>query len=859
MIAEELLACFFPEPPEPEQPVRSQESSLPQLVVEDVREDEVEDALLDISQDKAPGVDGLITRVWRELWPVLKGQICRLFRLSLRQGKLAPQWKIAKIIPFKKGGKDDYTQAKSYRPISLLSTLGKLLEAVVARRIVYLTEVYGLLPNNHFGARKQRSTVHALSSLQEQIYNAWRAKKTLSLVSFDVKGAYNNVARDPLVERLRQRRVPEQLVKWIVDFCTDRRACLLVNGYTSDVYTLPQSGLPQGSPLEPIFFLSFNADLVQSKIRDGGSMAFVDDYSAWVIGESAEANTRDIQRDILPRLERWERESSVVFEASKTAFIHFTRNYAVPRDSDRALHFKGNSIVPTESVKMLGVIMDQGLRFREHIVNKAAKAFKAALALKRLKGLRPMVSRQLINATVAPMMDYASFIWSFTASEITIQHLYRAQRVGAQAVVGGFRSMAMVVAEAEAGLMSIRDRLRRQCLGFWVNIHKLETQHPHAKLARVARKRKSKRFMSPLGIAAALFRDIRAERVETISTIACEPWSYKPHICIEEKESAKLRAIPRFGNIDIFTDSSVRNGTAGIGVWNKGFEMTRTLAWANETTVHRMELEAIWTAQHEVKDARQTLFNTRIFSDSKAALHSILRPRVNDSLGIVKRIREEVSRTECMLYWVPGHEGVHGNEKAHALAQNATEMTASLPTRAAKMPLSAVLREVEARVQVLEESPLHRSKNGKFVKKVDRALPGRHTRSMYNRLDRTDAVILSQLRTGIARLNGYLHRISASETADCRCGIYESVAHFLFACPRWKEYRTDIKRVHGRRYGDLSFALGGYTTFKERGRLIDGERSRWKPNLEAVKATIAFADATRHLRLKQAEEAIGEE
>ena len=75
------------------------------------------------------------------------------------------QWKVAKIVPLKKGDKDDYTLPKNYRLISLLATLGKIIEAIMAIRLVYLTEVHRLLPNNHFGARKQKLTVLAISYL----------------------------------------------------------------------------------------------------------------------------------------------------------------------------------------------------------------------------------------------------------------------------------------------------------------------------------------------------------------------------------------------------------------------------------------------------------------------------------------------------------------------------------------------------------------------------------------------------------------------------------------------------------------------------------------------------------------------
>ena len=90
----------------------------------------------------------------------------------------------------------DYTVANSYRSISLLSTPGKALGSPVAERIVYLVEEYGLLPKTHFRARKRRSKMHALLYLCEDVFRAWRGK-TLSLILFGIKGAYNSVTTEP--------------------------------------------------------------------------------------------------------------------------------------------------------------------------------------------------------------------------------------------------------------------------------------------------------------------------------------------------------------------------------------------------------------------------------------------------------------------------------------------------------------------------------------------------------------------------------------------------------------------------------------------------------------------------------------
>jgi hypothetical protein len=90
--------------------------------------------------------------VWKQVWPVVKERVLLLFQTSLDDGELPAQWRNANIIPLKKPNKENYEVAKSWRLISLLPTLGKALESVVAEIISYAVETFSLLPTNHFGA-----------------------------------------------------------------------------------------------------------------------------------------------------------------------------------------------------------------------------------------------------------------------------------------------------------------------------------------------------------------------------------------------------------------------------------------------------------------------------------------------------------------------------------------------------------------------------------------------------------------------------------------------------------------------------------------------------------------------------------
>lgn len=149
-----------------------------------------------------------------------------------------------------------------------------------------------------------------------------------------------------------------------------------------------------------------------------------------------------------------------MFDAEKTSFIYLTRYKGAARESTTALRFKEKEILPTNEVKLLGVTLNKELRFKIHLAHGASKATKVALALRRLKGLRPKTVKQLATSAVLLVADYASPVWYLIATHEIKQLLMQAQRITAQVVIGGFYTVAGTIAEVEARLISIEQRLR---------------------------------------------------------------------------------------------------------------------------------------------------------------------------------------------------------------------------------------------------------------------------------------------------------------------------------------------------------------------------------------------------------------
>lgn len=422
----------------------------------------------------------------------------------------------------------------------------------------------------------------------------------LSLVIFDLKGAFNSVPPDVLACCLREHRMPEEYVRWIQDFCSNRSATITVNGTTSEPVNLAQSDLPQSSPLSPLLFLFFNANLVRSVVnKRRGAIAFIDDYSAWVTSDSIEGNVDYLQSRVVGPLEHWASQCGAVFRPDKTFMTHFTRNNKMlqPTSASNMLVLNGVGICPSPKLKLLGVVLDQKLKYHEHVGIAVKRDMATVLALKRLKNLRPETARRLYNSTVTPVTDYTSVIWAPNTSQVVLKQMERVQCIGCQAVIGAFKSVSLTVAESEATLIPFKSRLLEHQLLTWIKWHAKPSHHRFWKIKR-AICLTNKRYISPLQCIANKFKDLDLSSMEKIEAFSKAPWTSAVPVVIANREDAVKRATTLNPSLPVvFTDGSAQNDRLGIGVhWGGSLRwpgVSRTISTPKTLDLHAAELVAI--------------------------------------------------------------------------------------------------------------------------------------------------------------------------------------------------------------------------------------------------------------------------
>lgn len=206
--------------------------------------------------------------------------------------------------------------------------------------------------------------------------------------------------------------------------------------------------------------------------------------------------------------------------------------------------------------------MDTRLKYKGPIARAASKGLDAAIELRRLRGLSPATARQLFTSTAASVVDYPSNVWIHTFKDKTIGPINRIQRVGAQAIVGTFLTVATSVAEAEAHIATAQHRFWRRAVKIWTDIHNLSETNPlHRNTARI--KKFTRYHRSPLYQVADALKYMEKEKLETINPFTLTTWEERMQTDIHDIPATRTKA---GGCMQIAVSSSARNEVVGFGV-----------------------------------------------------------------------------------------------------------------------------------------------------------------------------------------------------------------------------------------------------------------------------------------------------
>jgi hypothetical protein len=376
---------------------------------------------------KAPGFDGLPAGFFKACGEPLAAIIATLATASFEIGFWPAEFKHAKTVVLQKPGKTPgaYKTPKGYRPIALLSCLGKVIEAVLAARITAVAEEAGLLPAEQMGNREARSTESAIRLVVAQVEEAWSLGASASLLQLDIQGYFDSISHARLVDSLEKALLPTWVVSWVKDYLQGRRASLYFDGALSPAQDI-KAGVPQGSPLSPILAILYLAPLYQllkNKHPQISLVGFADDTNLLAFGKTPEATTRQLER-AWATCQAWGLTRGVIFAPEKSELLHFTRARRAWKTGVRL----GPDLLlqPVEEARFLGVWLDRKLTWGAHLKAIKRKIATQALALTRLAGKTwgPGLTqaRQVYTAVIRSTLVYgASAFHTPTKTEPTRQ------------------------------------------------------------------------------------------------------------------------------------------------------------------------------------------------------------------------------------------------------------------------------------------------------------------------------------------------------------------------------------------------------------------------------------------------------
>ena len=368
--------------------------------------EEVHDQIKMLQPDKGYGPDGISPKFIRIGGNYLIKLITNMFNKSLSLAKVPAIWKKANVIPLHK--KNSRSILGNYRPVSLLSVLGKMIERIVFKHLYNHFQDNFLLSVWQSGFRPGSSTVTQLVELYHSFCNAVDNNKEIRVVFLDISKAFDKVWHKGLIFKLKHWGISGNILLWIEDYLKDRVQRVVINGQTSK-WNQIKAGVPQGSVLGPLLFLVFINDITNI-VKHCQIRIFADDTCLYITVDNKDLAASLINED-LDAIEKWSKTWLVDFCPNKTESMIIS--VKKQQTNHPRLFFCHTPIVDVKSHKHVGLWLDSNLSWKTHLADIYSKASKRINILKFFKYKLCRASlEKLFISFIRPILEYGNIVWA---------------------------------------------------------------------------------------------------------------------------------------------------------------------------------------------------------------------------------------------------------------------------------------------------------------------------------------------------------------------------------------------------------------------------------------------------------------
>lgn len=399
---------------------------------------EVERTILSLRADCATGWDGIPARILIACRNALVSPIMHICNISISSGVFPNGFKKAIVHPIYKNG--DRDSVNNYRPISILTSLSKILEKIINNRLINYLESQNILSNNQFGFRKNRSTEDAISTLVNFIAAKLDGKERCLGIFLDLSKAFDTVSIPILLLKLERLGIRGPAFEILKDYLSNRTQYVKIDNITSDEETI-SFGVPQGSILGPTLFIVYLNDLCQLKIPHCRIVTYADD-TALLIDANDWQECRVRAEYALSAVTSWLNHNLLTLNISKTQYITFSTNqisqpkpnFTIKAHVCQPLKLAHNtkchclSLVKTSNIKYLGMKIDEKLNWQDQIDQLVSRVRRLIYVFKSIRHSASTDTLKLVySALCESLLTYCNTIWG-GANKTSFLLLERAQR-----------------------------------------------------------------------------------------------------------------------------------------------------------------------------------------------------------------------------------------------------------------------------------------------------------------------------------------------------------------------------------------------------------------------------------------------